>query len=145
VEQQTTIYKKVENEGAAQTPSGGITAAEKAVLKRRGYTDETIAKKGAQLKAVIEARRKGVEFLHANPKEAAQIVAKTYNLPLDVVTNAIANVTKMNPTWWGTGQLEMPLMQSMADALGAVGALQLPVDWKAAINPQFAPATAKTQ
>ena len=36
-------------------------------------------------------------------------------------------------------------MQSMADALGAVGALQLPVDWKAAINPQFAPATAKTQ
>lgn len=108
-------------------------------------TDEAIAKKGPKLKAVIEARRKGVEFLHANPKEAAQIVAKAYNLPLDVVTSAIANVTKMNPTWWGKGQLEMPLMQSMADALGSVGALQLPVDWKAATDPQFAPAAAKTQ
>jgi len=39
----------------------------------------------------------------------------------------------------------MPLMQSMADALGSVGALQLPVDWKVAIDPQFAPAAAKTQ
>lgn len=40
----------------------------------------------------------------------------------------------------------MPLMQSMADALGSVGALQLPVDWKAALDAQFVPAAAaKTQ
>ena len=108
-------------------------------------TDEAIAKNGAKLKAVIEARRKGVEFLHGNPKEAAQIVAKAYNLPLDVTTNAINNIMKMNATWWSRGELAMPLMQSMADALGSVGALQLPVDWKAATDPQFVPATAKTQ
>lgn len=95
---------------------------------------------------MIEARRKGVEFLHANPKEAAEIVAKAYNLPLDVTTNAINNIKKMNPTWWSRGELAMPLMQSMADALGSVGALQLPVDWKAATDPQFVPAAAaKTQ
>lgn len=109
-------------------------------------TDEAIAKNGAKLKAVIEARRRGVEFLHANPKEAAQIVAKAYNLPLDVTTNALNNIMKVNPTWWSRGELAMPMMQSMADALGAVGALKLPVDWKAATDTQFAPAAAaKTQ
>ncbi len=108
-------------------------------------TDEAIAKQGPKLKAVIEARRKGVEFLYANPKEAAAIVAKAYNLPPDVATSAIGNVLKMNPTWWGRGDLKQPLMEAMAEALGSVGALQLPVDWKAATNDSFALPSAKTQ
>lgn len=108
-------------------------------------TDESIAKQGPKLKAIIEARRKGVEFLYANPKEAAAIVAKAYNLPPDIASSAIANVLKMNPTWWGRGDLKQPLMEAMAEALGSVGALQLPVDWKAATNNSFAPPAAKTQ
>lgn len=108
-------------------------------------TDETIAKKGDKLRAVIEARRKGVEFLYANPKEAAQIVAKVYNLPADVAENSINNIIKMNPTWWNRGGLKLPLMEAMADALGSVGALQLPIDWKASTNESFIPPSAKTQ
>ena len=107
-------------------------------------TDETIAKRPDKLRAVIEARRKGVEFLYANPKEAAAILAKAYNLPPDVAANALNNIIKMNPTWWGRGELKRPLMEAMAEALGSVGALQLPIDWKAAIQPGFEPA-AKTQ
>ena len=108
-------------------------------------TDEAIAKQGSKLKAVIEARRKGVEFLYTNPKEAAAIVAKAYNLPPDIATSAIGNLLKMNPTWWGRGDLKQPLMEAMAEALGSVGALKLPIDWKAAINDSFAPPPAKTQ
>lgn len=107
-------------------------------------TDETIAKRPDKLRAVIEARRKGVEFLYANPKESAAILAKAYNLPPDVAANALNNILKMNPTWWSRGELRQPLMEAMAEALGSVGALQLPVDWKAAIQPGFEPA-AKTQ
>jgi NitT/TauT family transport system substrate-binding protein len=107
-------------------------------------TDETIAKRGDKLRAVIAARRKGVEFLYANPKEAAAILAKAYNLSPDVATNAVNNILKMNPTWWSRGELKQPLMVAMAEALGSVGALQLPIDWKAAIQPGFEPA-AKTQ
>lgn len=140
------IYSQKEKAGTKYKTLGWIDEKLPAYAQTVGIaTDEAIAKKGAQLKAVIEARRKGVEFLHANPKEAAQIVAKAYNLPLDVTTSAINNIMKMNPTWWSRGDLAMPLMQSMADALGSVGALQLPVDWKAAIDPKFAPAAAKTQ
>ena len=107
-------------------------------------TDEAIAKNGPKLRAVIEARRKGVEFLYANPKESAAILAKAYNLPADVAASAIDNILKMNPTWWGRGDLKQPLMEAMAEALGSVGALQLPIDWKAATNASFLP-PAKTQ
>ena len=108
-------------------------------------TDETIAKHGPKLKAVIEARRKGVEFLYANPKESAAILAKAYNLPADVAASAMDNILKMNPTWWNRGELQQPLMEAMAEALGSVGALQLPIDWKAATNDSFMPPSAKTQ
>jgi len=107
-------------------------------------TDEVIAKRGDKLRAVIEARRKGVEFLYANPAESAAILAKAYNLPPDVATSALNNILKMNPTWWSAGELKQPLMEAMAEALGSVGALQLPIDWKVAIQPGFQPA-AKTQ
>lgn len=108
-------------------------------------TDDAIANHRPKLKAVVEARRKGVEFLYANPKEAATILAKAYNLPPDIAANAINNILKMNPTWWNRGELKMPLMEAMAEALGSVGALQLPIDWKAATNDSFVPPTAKTQ
>jgi NitT/TauT family transport system substrate-binding protein len=107
-------------------------------------TDEMIAKKPDKLRAVIEARRKGVEFLYANPKESAAILAKAYNLPPDVAASALDNILKMNPTWWNRGELKQPLMEAMAEALGSVGALQLPIEWKAAIQPGFTPA-ARTQ
>ncbi|MFZ5779470.1 MAG: ABC transporter substrate-binding protein [Pseudomonadota bacterium] len=107
-------------------------------------TDEMIAQQPGKLRAVIEARRKGVEFLYANPKEAAAILAKAYNLPPDVATNALENILKQNPTWWSRGELQQPLMEQMAEALASVGALKLPIDWKAAIQPGFQPA-ARTQ
>ena len=60
-----------------------------------------------------------------------------YNLPPDVAASAIANILKMNPTWWNHGELKQPLMEAMAEALGSVGALQLPIDWKAATNDEL--------
>ena len=81
----------------------------------------------------------GVDFLYANPKEAAAILAKTYNLPPDVAANALNNTLKQNPTWWSRGELQQPVLDVSADALIAVGALQPPVDWKTAIQPGFQP------
>jgi len=108
-------------------------------------TDEMIANKGDKLRAVIEARRRGVEFLYANPKEASAILAKAYNLAPDVAANAVANTLKQNPTWWNRGELKYPLMAGMAEALGSVGALQLPIDWKAVTDERFLPGDLKTK
>jgi NitT/TauT family transport system substrate-binding protein len=108
-------------------------------------TDEIIAKKGDKLRAVIEARRKGVDFLYANPKEAAAIMGGAYNLAPDVAQDAVANTLKQNSTWWNPGDLKYPLMAAMAEALGSVGALQLPIDWKAVTDERFLPGDLKTK
>jgi NitT/TauT family transport system substrate-binding protein len=108
-------------------------------------TDETIAKRGEKLRAVLEARAKGVDFLYANPREASAILAKAYNLAPDIAASAVANTLKQTPTWWSRGELKYPLMAAMAEALGSVGALQLPIDWKAVTDERFLPAGLKTQ
>ena len=108
-------------------------------------TTDTLAKRGDKLRALLEARRKGVEFLYANPKEAAAILAKTYNLAPDVAASALANTLKISPQWWNRGDLQYPLMNAMTDALGAVGALTLPIDWKASTDDRFIPPAAKAK
>ena len=108
-------------------------------------TTETIARHGDKLRALLEGRRRGVELVYANPKEAAAILAKVYNLPGDVAAGAIANTLKLSPSWWNRGDLQYPLMNAMTDALGAVGALTLPIDWKAATDERFIPAAAKAK
>jgi hypothetical protein len=42
-----------------------------------------------QLRAVIEGRRKGVDLIYANQKEAAASLAKGYNLPPDIAASAL--------------------------------------------------------
>ena len=102
-------------------------------------TDEAIAKHGDKLRAVIEGRRLGVEALYADPKFAGAALAKAYNLPPDIAESAVMNILKQNPTWWNRGELKRPLMDAMSEALGSVGALQLPIDWNAAIDDRFLP------
>src|SRR6266498_2035076 len=51
-------------------------------------TVEMAEKKGDFLRAVIRARRKAVKFMIANPDEAAEIVAKQYNIELDEIGRA---------------------------------------------------------
>ena len=57
-------------------------------------TVEMAEKKGDFLRAVIRARRKAVIFMREHPDEAAEIVAKQYNIDLDVAKSAVRNLTK---------------------------------------------------
>lgn len=102
-------------------------------------TIETIEKRSQELAALIKARRRGVEFLYANPEEAAKILAKAYNMPLDIATSAMANAKAQTPTWWNPGRLDFEGMNNMSEALASVGALELPIDWKTAVDARFVP------
>ena len=140
------IYSMKMKEGAKYQVIPWLDAKIPAYTQTVGIaTDETIAKKGDKLRAIIEARRKGVDFLYANPREAAAILAKAYNLDPDVAASALANTLKQTPTWWNHGELSYPLMAAMAEALGSVGALQLPIDWKAVTDERFLPTDLKTK
>jgi NitT/TauT family transport system substrate-binding protein len=110
-------------------------------------TNDMIAKKGDKLRAVIEGRRKGVDTLYADHTAAAAALAKAYNLPTDIAASALAGLLKQTPTWWGHGELQMKLMELTAQSLIDTGALEGPVDWKAALDDRFIPKDlqAKTQ
>ena len=56
-------------------------------------TVEMLEKKGDFIRAVIRARRKAVQFMKARPDEAAEIVAKQYNIDLEVAKSAVRNLT----------------------------------------------------
>lgn len=100
-------------------------------------TVDVIQKRGKELAALIKARRRGVEFLYANPDETTKILAKHYNLDSEIAKNAMAGILKQNPTWWNPGRLDYDGMDAMSKALATVGALELPIDWQAAVDDRF--------
>jgi len=108
-------------------------------------TNDMIAKKGDKLRAVIEGRRKGVDVIYGDQKEAATALAKGYNLPPDIAASAMAGILKQTSTWWGRGDLKMKLMEVTAESLKETGALEGDVDWKAAIDDRFVPKDLQTK
>jgi NitT/TauT family transport system substrate-binding protein len=56
-------------------------------------TVEMAEKKGDFIRAVIRARRRAVIFMREHPDEAAEIVAKQYNIEPEVARSAVRNLT----------------------------------------------------
>ena len=91
-----------------------------------------------KLRAIIAGRMKGVDFIYANPKEAAKILSETYDkLPLPVAESAVMNNVEIK--YWGRGGFEIDAMNEMIKALKIVGALKAEVDWSKMIDSSFLP------
>ena len=83
-------------------------------------------KKGDFLRAVIRARRKAVKFMKEHPDEAAEIVAKQYNIELDVAKSAVRNLTTSTTKgvpYWGEGEIHLDGLKRMIEAQRSVGAI----------------------
>ena len=79
-----------------------------------------------KVRALIEGLRKGVQFLYAHPKEAADILAKAYKSDPKIMEEAVANMVKIH--YWSDGKFDMPGMKRMVDGMLEVGALSKPFD-----------------
>jgi NitT/TauT family transport system substrate-binding protein len=105
-------------------------------------TVEMMEKKGDFIRAVIRARRKAVIFMKEHPDEAADIVAKAYNLEPEVARSAVRNlttsVTKGVP-YWGQGEIHLEGLKRMIDAQRSVGAITGEVDYSKIIDTRFLP------
>jgi NitT/TauT family transport system substrate-binding protein len=105
-------------------------------------TVEMAEKKGDFIRAVIRARRKAVKFMHDNPDEAAEIVAKQYNIDKDVAKSAILNLTKSSTKgvpYWGEGDIHLDGLKRMIEAQRKVGAISGNVDYDKLIDTRFLP------
>ena len=80
--------------------------------------------------------------MREHPDDAAEIVAKQYNIELDVAKSAVRNLTKSTTKgvpYWGEGQIHMEGLKRMIEAQRSVGAITGEVDYSKIIDTRFLP------
>ena len=101
------------------------------------------AARGEFIRAVIRARRQAVDYMYANPDEAAEIIAKAYTLSPDVAKSAVKNLLgsheKSGVRYWSGGEIDLKAMNEMMRAQKIVGALKDDPDWSKIIDESFLP------
>src|SRR5262249_2369578 len=79
-------------------------------------TGAAAASRGDFIPTVIRPRPTAVEFMHANPDEAGDIVAKHYNIDKEVARSAVRSLTESRTQgipYWGSGQFHLDGMKRM--------------------------------
>ena len=105
-------------------------------------TVEMIEKRGDFIRAVIRARRKAVIFMREHPDEAAEIIAKQYNIERDVALSAVRNLTTSRTKgvpYWGEGDIHLEGLKRTIEAQRAVGAITGQVDYDKLIDTRLLP------
>ena len=93
------------------------------------------------IRGIITARRKGVEFVKANPAEAAVSMAREYKIPVEQAKSAIESVLGNKGVYWSRGEFDYQGMEFMLEGLRLVKAIpDGPFDWKTVIDESFLPA-----
>ena len=93
------------------------------------------------IKGIIAARRKGVEFVKANPAESAPIMGREYKIPPEQAKSAIESVLGAKGVYWSRGEFDYEGMEVMLKGLQLVKAIpEGPFDWKKVIDESFLPA-----
>ena len=112
-------------------------------------TGEAAKTKGDFIRGVIKARRKAVEYMIANPKESAAIIAKVYNIEQTVAESTLRNLLESENKgcvpYWGPGDLRIDTMNNMIRAQKLVGAMQGDADWPKLIDESFLPDDLKSK
>jgi NitT/TauT family transport system substrate-binding protein len=93
------------------------------------------------IKAIIAARRKGVEFIRNNPAEAGDILAKQYKITPENAKASINEILAAQGTYWSTGKLDYDGMNTMLGGLQIVKAVEPgPFDWSKVVDERLLPA-----
>ena len=100
-------------------------------------TEEFMQKRPDALKAVIDGRRKGVQFIYSNPNEAADIMSKLHKWDAQVTRDVFALLVKEK--WWDEGRFNLEGMNAMLEGLRIVGQLKGDVDWNSLIDERLLP------
>jgi len=112
-------------------------------------TAEAAKSRGDFIRGVIRARRKAVEYMVSNTKDAAEIIAKAYDLEVPVaeatVRNLLASEKKGGIPYWGPGDIRIDTMDNMIRAQKIVGALKGDADWSKLVDESFLPDDLKTK
>jgi NitT/TauT family transport system substrate-binding protein len=103
-----------------------------------GIVTDELAKAGPEkIRAIIAGRREGVKYIEAHPDEAADIVAKTYNIDPALTREVFRHFLDIK--YWSEGALNYAAMDRMVEGLKIVGKLKEPIDWQKVTDLSFLP------
>ncbi len=108
-----------------------------------GVTTGRAARENRDLiRAILQARRKSVEFMTANLDESAQIIAKDYQMEPAAVREVLRNLIEKKapgglPYWSSNGQFDWGSMNNMIRAQKLVGVIKSDVDWAKVVDESF--------
>jgi NitT/TauT family transport system substrate-binding protein len=105
-------------------------------------TDELTKSGPDKIRAIIASRREGVKFIAAHPEEAAEIVAKTYNIDPALTREVFKHFLEIK--YWSEGALNHAAMDRMVEGLKIVGKLKEPIDWQKVTDVSFLPQDLQT-
>jgi NitT/TauT family transport system substrate-binding protein len=112
-------------------------------------TADAARTRGDFIRGVLKARRKAVEYMVANPKDASLIIAKAYNLDPAVTERVVRGLLesekKGGVPYWGAGDLRIDTMNNMIRAQKLVGAIKGDVDWSKLVDESFLPDDLKSK
>ena len=111
------------------------------VTQTVGVVKTDFLKKNPDLiRGIIQARRKGVEFIKANPDEAAAIMAKEYKIEPADAKAAIADILAVKGAYWSAGDFDYEGMEAMLRGLQLVKAIEPgPFDWSKVVDESYLP------
>jgi NitT/TauT family transport system substrate-binding protein len=119
-------------------PVFGVRDSLPPVMSVVGITTREFARQHPEkIRAIIQARRKGVEFIYAHPEEAGRIMARAYDMKPEVGVEAVTAVAKTG--YWLSGEVDARLMENLAGGLRLTGELVGDVDWKILIDTSMLP------
>jgi NitT/TauT family transport system substrate-binding protein len=98
------------------------------------------------VKAIIDARSKGVRYLIAHREESAQILAKAYKIDPTVAKSAIDNCLDTDPNYWSAGRFNYTSMDEVVKGLVLIKAIEPgPFDWKKIVDESMLPASERSK
>lgn len=106
-------------------------------------TREFAETRSDELRALIEARRRGVQFIEENPEEAAQIFADAYDSDPEVMRRAIDAMIEID--YWSEGELNYENMDRKMEGLRLIGVVEGDVDWSKIVDESFLPEDLRNQ
>ncbi len=90
-----------------------------------------------KIRAIIAGRRDGVKYIAAHPDEAADIVARAYNIDAGLTRDVFKHFLEIG--YWSEGAFDYAAMDRMVEGLQIVGKLKGPMDWRTVVDAGFLP------
>ena len=99
-----------------------------------------------KIRAIITARKKGVEYILKSPAESAGALAREYKIELAHARSAIENILSGKGVYWSGGRFDMEGMNVMLKGLQLVKAIEPgPFNWAKVIDESYLPADERSK